>query len=67
MFAPFTVRVRPRKPEFDCRFASILPFHLKVWPWLVNAKRPYTTCELLPSLANRYCLITGATGTGNTA
>ena len=33
---------------------------------LLIAKNSTTTCELLPSLANRHGLITGATGTGKT-
>ena len=33
---------------------------------LLIAKNSNTTCELLPSLANRHGLITGATGTGKT-
>ena len=33
---------------------------------LLIAKNTTTTCELLPSLANRHGLITGATGTGKT-
>ena len=33
---------------------------------LLIAKNATTTCELLPSLANRHGLITGATGTGKT-
>ena len=33
---------------------------------LLIAKNATTTCELLPALANRHGLITGATGTGKT-
>ncbi len=33
---------------------------------LLIAKNAHTTCELLPALANRHGLITGATGTGKT-
>ena len=33
---------------------------------LLIAKNSFTVCELLPSLANRHGLITGATGTGKT-
>ncbi|NMM79577.1 ATP-binding protein [Acidovorax sp. SRB_14] len=33
---------------------------------LLIAKNPSTACELLPALANRHGLITGATGTGKT-
>jgi DNA helicase HerA-like ATPase len=35
-------------------------------PGLLIAKNSLTTCELLPGLANRHGLITGATGTGKT-
>ncbi len=35
-------------------------------PGLLIAKNASTTCELLPGLANRHGLITGATGTGKT-
>ena len=35
-------------------------------PALTIAQRGETTCELLPGLANRHGLITGATGTGKT-
>jgi DNA helicase HerA-like ATPase len=35
-------------------------------PGLLIAKNASTTCELLPALANRHGLITGATGTGKT-
>ncbi|MDB5966390.1 MAG: hypothetical protein JWQ72_2890 [Polaromonas sp.] len=35
-------------------------------PALLIAKNASTTCELLPALANRHGLITGATGTGKT-
>ncbi|MDO9481673.1 MAG: DUF853 family protein, partial [Hydrogenophaga sp.] len=34
-------------------------------PMLI-AQNAHTTCQLLPSLANRHGLITGATGTGKT-
>ena len=33
---------------------------------LLIAKNAFTTCQLLPALANRHGLITGATGTGKT-
>ena len=33
---------------------------------LLIAKNATTACELLPALANRHGLITGATGTGKT-
>ncbi len=33
---------------------------------LLIARNPHTTCEMLPALANRHGLITGATGTGKT-
>ena len=33
---------------------------------ILIAKNASTTCEMLPALANRHGLITGATGTGKT-
>ncbi len=52
-------------PDLIYAFDSTFPDHAMAEPLLI-AKNASTACELLPALANRHGLITGATGTGKT-